>query len=65
VLEVTRQDGGGELVRVPNDETVARPAPRNDVVGGRVFHHVKGFGEKRRGPHVVQPFPRLWGEVGS
>ena len=65
VLEVTRQDGGGELVRVPNDETVACSAPRNDVVGGRVFHHVEGFGEKRRGTHVVQPFPWLRGEVGS
>lgn len=63
VLEVARQDGGRELVRVPNDETVAGSAPRNDVVGGWVFHNVEGFGEKRRGTHLVQPFHGLRGEV--
>lgn len=52
-------------MRVPNDEAITRSAPRNDVVGRRVFNHIERFGEKRRRTHIVQPFHWLRREVGS
>ena len=60
VLEVTGQDGGGELVGIPDDEAVASSAPRNNGVGGRILHHVEGLGEERGRTHIVKPFHGLW-----
>lgn len=48
VLEIGREKEASELGRVPHDEAVVGGAPRNDVVGGGIVHHVVGLQKERR-----------------
>lgn len=48
VLEIGREKEASELGRVPHDEAVVGRAPRNDVVGGGIVHHVVGLQKERR-----------------
>lgn len=48
VLEIGREKEASELGRVPHDEAVVGGAPRNDVVGGGIVHHLVGLEKERR-----------------
>ena len=48
VLEVLGQQVPREVRRVPHHEAGAAGAPRHDVVGRRVLHHLVGLDEERR-----------------
>ena len=50
VLEVLGQQVTGEVERVPHDEAGAAGAPRHDVVGRRVLHHLVRLDQERRRP---------------
>lgn len=59
VFEVSRKQGTGEFMIVPNDEAIASFTPRNNGVRQRIFHHFKCLRQKRRRTDIVQPFDRL------
>ena len=61
MLEVTRKNSGGESVGVPDNEAVTSSAPRNNGVGGWVFHHFISLCEKRWRTDLVQTLHGLWG----
>ena len=47
MLEVGREEVGGEVGRIPDDEAIHGRTPRDDVVGGGVVHHLVRLEEER------------------
>lgn len=54
MLEVSGEQSHGEGVRIPNNEAIASPAPRDNLISGGIINNIEGLGEEWRRPKLME-----------